>query len=182
MKPTRFSTPLVALALAVATFSALPAAAAPPSDAQIDRLLVVMRAQDTVAAMLPQIEASQRQMVAQITAGQTLTAQQQASFERIMEKSNARIRDTLTWKTLEPIYRDIYRQTFSAEDVDAMVGFYGSPAGGRVLDKMPQLIQQSMGAMQQLVVPMLKDMQRDIAGEAQADAGDADTSTPKPAR
>ena len=144
------------------------ALAAPPSDAQIDKLLEVMRARQTVDAMLPQIEASQKQMVAQMTAGQDVTPEQQASFERIMDKTNARVRQALAWDKLEPMYRDIYRQTFSGEDVDAMIEFYGSPAGQRVLDTMPQLMQQSMAAMQKLMVPMLQDMQRDIREEAQA--------------
>lgn len=158
------------LATVLAVCFALPALAATPSDAQIDDLLVVMRARASVDAMLPQIESSQKQMMAQMTAGQTLTSEEQASLDRITRKTNARISDALTWEKLAPIYRDIYRQAFSDEDVDAMIGFYGSPAGQHVLDRMPQLMQQSMVAMQTLVLPLLQDMQRDIAEEAENSA------------
>lgn len=160
-------------AVALFCMAAPLAFAAPPTDAQIDKLLEVMRARQTVDAMLPQIESSQKQMMAQMTAGQNVTPEQRASIERIVDKTNARIRPALAWDKLEPMYRDIYRQTFSGEDVDAMVEFYGSAAGQRVLDKMPQLMQQTMAAMQKLVVPMLQDMQRDIREETQAGGEDA---------
>lgn len=137
-------------------------------DARIDRLLEVMRARETVDAMFPQIEASQRQMMAQLTAGQSLDEAQQARIESILARSDQRLRDTLAWDNMAPLYRDIYRQTFNDEDIDAMLAFYGSPSGQRLLDKMPLLMQNSMTAVQQLVVPMLQQLEQDIRAEASA--------------
>ena len=142
--------------------------AAPPSDAQVDKLLEVMRARQTVEAMLPQVEASQQQMVEQLTAGQPLTEQQRQDLQRILATSSSRVREALAWDKLQPLYRDIYRQTFTGEDMDAMIGFYSGSAGQKLLDKMPQLMQNTMTAMQKVIVPMIEQMQRDIASQMRA--------------
>lgn len=142
--------------------------AAPPSDAQVDKLLEVMRARQTVEAMLPQVEVSQQQMVEQLTAGQPLTDQQRQDLQRILATSSRRVREALAWDKLQPLYRDIYRQTFTGEDMDAMIGFYSGSAGQKLLDKMPQLMQNTMTAMQKVIVPMIEQMQRDVAAEMQA--------------
>jgi hypothetical protein len=161
-----------ALLVLLLALSAPLALAAPPGDAptdrQIDRLLEVMRARQTLDTMLPQVEASQRQMVEQMTAGLTMTDTQRAMLDRILVRSNENLRRTLTWQNLEPMYRDIYRQTFDARDMDAMIDFYGSAPGQRVLDRMPQLMQHTMAAMQTLLMPMMEQMQKDIAAEVEA--------------
>ena len=150
--------------------------ATPPSDAQVDQLLTVMRAQKTIEALVPQVQASQQQMVQQLLAGQTLSAEQQRRLDGIVYKSNAQMLGLLAWHRMQPLYREIYRQTFNAEDMAAMVEFYGSPAGQNLLDKMPQLMQNTMLAMQKLMVPMLQQMQRDIEA-ADVVSGNAATAT-----
>ena len=157
----------ILLAALIALCAAFPAHAQgePADDTRIDRLLEVTRARQMLDAMLPQIEASQRQMVAQMTGGRELDAAQQQRLDAILASSATTVRKTLAWENLEPVYRDIYRQTFTGEDVDAIVAFYESPAGQRMLDRMPELMQNTMAAMQRLVVPMLQQMERDLAAE-----------------
>lgn len=155
---------------ALLALSPLVAVATPPSDAQVDKLLEVMRARQTLEVIVPQVKASQQQMIAQLTAGKTLTAEQKADVERIQARSDARLAEMLTWQKFEPLYRDIYRQTFDAADMDAMIAFYSSQAGRNLLDKMPLLTQNTMTAIQKLIVPMLQQMEKDIAAEAGAGA------------
>lgn len=152
-------------ALALLLAAAPLAVAQPPSQAQVDRLLEVMRARQTLDAVLPQVQASQEQMVAQMTAGQELDEAERARINRVMEITNTRLAEALTWGNLEPVYRDIYAQTFTSDDVDAMIGFYESPAGQKTLDKMPLLMQNTMNAVQQLVMPVLQQLEQDIAAE-----------------
>lgn len=159
---------LALLMVASAALVPAPANAQGVDDARIDRLLEVTRARQLIDSMLPQLEASQQQMFEQLTAGRTVDADQQVSMERIRARSNASMRQVLAWDNLEPIYRDLYRETFSAEDVDAMLAFYESPTGQRVLDKMPLLMEKSMVAMQRIVVPLLQQLEQDILAEASA--------------
>jgi uncharacterized protein len=159
---------LAALLAASAALAPAPAAAQGVDDARIDRLLEVTRARQLIDSMLPQVEASQQQMFEQIVAGRNVDASGQAAMERIRERSNAALRQVLAWDNLEPIYRDLYRETFSAEDVDAMLAFYDSPTGQRVLDKMPLLMEKTMVAMQRIVVPLLQQLEQDIRAETSA--------------
>ncbi len=159
---------LSALLLCLAAFAA--PAQVRANDAQVDKLLEVMRARQTLDAMMPQVDALQRQAVAQATADKPLTPEQQAKLDRLLDKSAASVRRALSWEKMEPLYRDIYRQTFTAEDMDAMIGFYGSPAGQKLLDKMPQLMQNTMAGVQKLLAPMMDEMQRDLEAELQAPA------------
>ena len=152
-------------ALAVLLAAAPFAAAQQPSEAQVDRLLEVMRAKETLDATLPQVQAMQQQMVAQMTAGQELDEEDRARINRMLESTNSSLATVLTWERMGPLYRDIYAQTFTAEDVEAMIGFYESPAGQKTLDKMPQLMQNTMAAVQQLVMPLLQQLEQDIAAE-----------------
>jgi len=152
--------------------------AATPTDAQIDALMTAMRAQRNIETMLPQVEGMQKQMVAQVTAKEQLSAAQRAKVDALLSRSNAALRDALTWSKLEPVFRDVYRQTFDGADMDAMIAFYSSTAGQHVLDKMPALMQNSMVAMQKLVVPMLQQMQKDLEAETATAGASAPAAMP----
>ena len=156
-------------ALLLIAASVFPAQAqVPADDARIDRLLEVTRAREMLDATLPQIEASQRQMLAQMTAGRELDTAQQQRIDSLLASSSSAVRKALSWENLAPVYRDIYRQTFTGDDIDAIIAFYESPAGQRMLEKMPALMQNTMTAMQRLIVPMLQQMERDLAAEVSA--------------
>ena len=159
---------LLAALLALLATAGPAVAQQPADDARIDRLIEISRTRQTLDAMLPQIEASQRQMAAQMAGDRELDAAQQQRLDRILEGSAAAIRKAMAWENLAPMYRDIYRQTFTGEDIDAIVAFYETPTGQRMLDKMPELMQNTMAAMQRLVVPMLQDMERELAAEVSA--------------
>ncbi|MGY1411116.1 MULTISPECIES: DUF2059 domain-containing protein [unclassified Luteimonas] len=162
-----FITALLLIAISVFPAQAQQAQA-PADDARIDRLLEVTRAREMLDATLPQIEASQRQMLAQMTAGRELDAAQQQRIDSLLASSSSAVRKALSWENLAPVYRDIYRQTFTGDDIDAIIAFYESPAGQRMLEKMPALMQNTMTAMQRLIVPMLQQMERDLAAEVSA--------------
>lgn len=160
---------LSAILFAMLGLLASPAAFAQgASDARLDRLLDLMRARETVDAILPQVEASQRQMIDQLTAGQPLDDARRARLDALLARTNQRMAETLAWDNMAPVYRDIYRNTFNDEDIDAMLGFYGSAAGQRLLDKMPLLMQNTMGAVQQMIVPLLQQLEQDIRAETSA--------------
>ncbi|WP_242108642.1 DUF2059 domain-containing protein [Luteimonas aquatica] len=175
MSPRSF---LLATLLALA---AAPAVAAPPSDARIDELLEVTRARQTLDLLLPQVEASQRQTIEQLRAQQPLTADQDKAIDTALRKSLEQIRKILSWEKLGPVYRDVYRQTFDAEDVDAMIAFYRTPSGQKMLDKMPQLMHNTMAAVQKMMAPALQEMQREIAEETRAAARNQDEAAAKDA-
>jgi len=150
------------LLTALLALAAAPALAEPPSDGDINRLLSASRAQNMLDSMLPQIEAMQRQQFAQLTAQRPLDAAQQQKVQQIQERTQATVRKALSWQEMRPLYVNLYKQSFSKQDVLAMAEFYESPAGQSMLDKTPQLMQNLMGAIQQKITPLFADLQKDL--------------------
>jgi len=136
--------------------------AAPPSQAQIDQLLEVTRARESIVGMLPQIQASQQQMIQQMLAGRELSAQQQRELDTMVSASMKAVAALLSWDELQPLYRDLYAQSFDAEEVQAMIDFYASPAGQSMVQKMPQLMHNAMQAVQTRLLPLLKELQDNL--------------------
>lgn len=157
--PRLFSRLLAGGCLALCAAAAL---AAPPTDADIERLLEASRAESMLNAILPQMEQMQRQQFEQITSGKDLSAEQKAEVERIQARTNQIVRKALSWDEMRPLYIDVYKRTFSREDVKAMAKFYESPAGKNLLDKTPALMQNLMGAIQQKIVPMMEELQTEL--------------------
>lgn len=153
----------VRLCLTVALAAAAPLAlAAPPSDADVNRLLSASRAQNMLDTMLPQIEAMQRQQFDQIAAQRPLSAEQKDKLERIQARTRETLRQALSWSQMRPLYVDLYKQSFSREDVLAMAEFYESPAGQSLLDKTPALMQNLMVAIQTRMQPLFVTLQKDL--------------------
>lgn len=149
---------LVIAALAVAA----PAFAADPTDADIDRLLKASRAESLLAGVVPQMEAVQQQEFDKHFAGKEMTEEQQAEVARIQAKTQEIVRKALSWEEMRPVYLDVYKKTYTRDDVRAITKFYESAAGQRMLDKNPALMQNIMSAVQQKMVPMLEELQNEI--------------------
>jgi len=151
---------LVLILLALACTSV--AVAAEPSDADIDRLLKASRAESLLAGVVPQMEAVQQQEFDKHFAGKEMTEEQKAEVARIQAKTQEIVRKALSWDEMRPVYLDVYKKTYTREDVRAITKFYESAAGQRMLDKNPALMQNVMAAVQQKIVPMLEELQGEI--------------------
>lgn len=138
------------------------ALAAEPSDADIDRLLKASRAESLLAGVVPQMEAVQQQEFDKHFAGKEMTEEQKAEVARIQAKTREIVRKALSWEEMRPVYLDVYKKTYTREDVRAITKFYESAAGQRMLDKNPALMQNIMSAVQLKMVPMLEELQGEI--------------------
>lgn len=147
--------------------------AAPPSDAEVDRLLKASRAQGMLDSVLPQMEALQQQQFQQFTSDRGLTPAQRSDAARIQARTTQIMRESLSWEQMRPLYIEAYRRTFTSQDVKALTRFYESPAGKSMLDKTPVLMQNLTLAMQQKVKPMLEELKRELDGVAPQGAGPA---------
>jgi len=136
--------------------------AAPPTQSQIDELLKVTRVRESIANMLPHLQASHQQMIQQLMAGRELSEQQQQQLDKMMATAMKTVAELLSWEQLQPLYRDLYAQTFDAEEVQAMIDFYASPTGQSMVQKMPLLMQNAMQAVQERLIPFLQELQHNI--------------------
>lgn len=149
------------------------AGAAPPTDAQVDKLMDTMDMRRTIDDMLVTIEETKRNM-GQRMLGDDATPEQAEELRALLEKQQASLRRILSWDSLGPIYRRVYSQLFTAEEVEAMIAFYGSEHGRSIMGKMPKAMQLSMQEMQPLMQTMIADMQRELEAGMASDTKKAD--------
>ena len=141
-----------------------PAFAAPPTDAQLDRLFVALdmpRMVDQIVAQMDQGAA----IGAERAIGPDPTPEARAKMQRILDRQREALRAMLTWDKLGPVYRRVYAGAFTAEEVDAMIAFYGSDTGRAILAKLPQAMQLTTQEMRPMIEETVDRMQRDIERE-----------------
>ena len=140
----------------------LPAAAsaAPPSDAQLDRLLEVTRTEQQLEAMIPQIEQAQEEMALRLTGGASDTDRAVGSA---LANSRTALRRILTWERLRPMYLEVYRNTYESEDIEAITQFYQTPAGQRLLERQPEMVKNTMEAVERLIQPEFEQLASALA-------------------
>lgn len=170
--PTRFPmtalrTRAAALLLIVAGVFAAPAAlATEPSDAQVDRLIEVMDIQRMLDEMFAQMDIVGRQMGERLL-GEDATPEQRAAVQDAMARQQASMRKLMSWENVGPVYRKVYRKLFNAEEIDAMIAFYGSEAGRGIMRKMPQAMALTMQEMQPMFETMVADMRKELEAAKQ---------------
>lgn len=157
---------VLAAALALALAAPL-AQAAPPTVAQVDAMLQAMDAPKAMDGILAQMGASSRQM-GQSMLGADVTAEQRATFDRVMQEQDRVMREALRWENLAPIYRTVYTETFTAGEVEAMTRFYASPEGRSIMAKLPQAMGRTMQEMQPLMQTLMQQVQTSLQKELAA--------------
>jgi hypothetical protein len=152
---------------ALLAFAPAPAAAVEADAADVDRLLEVMDMSSMMTDMMKQMSDAQEAMVMQAF-GSELSADERERMEAFMARTRARLDERLAWPVLEPIFRDVYAQVFTREEIEAMTEFYASPTGASILRKSPQATALSMQAMQPLMQELMLALQSDLKAEAGA--------------
>jgi uncharacterized protein len=82
------------------------------------------------------------------------------------------MKEILDWNKLEPMYVRIYQKSFNQQEIDSLIAMYKSPAGQMLLNKMPIVLENTMGEMQQLMQPVMQRIQRmqqDVVAQMQAE-------------
>jgi hypothetical protein len=156
---------LTALLLA----AACSAWAAPPTEASVERLLTLTRAEAVIDQVYAGIEQSMRQGMLAATAGRTLNAEQQRMIDLAPARLAAVMKQEMSWASMKADYIEIYRSSFEQAEIDGLIAFYESPAGQAFVAKMPTVVQKSMQVSQsrmQSFVPKLQAAMKDTLKEA----------------
>lgn len=142
------------------------AAQAPASDASIRRLLDIMHARKLVDGLPHQIETVMSGTMQKMLQGQAVSPPQQRAINEMVSKMTALMREDLNWDQMEPLYLKVYRQSFSEAEIQSMIGFYSTPAGQAVVEKLPLVTQNVMTAMQERMAAMMPKIQQMAADMA----------------
>jgi len=145
-----------------------------PTKEQLAKLFDVMRIHDQMQAtrrIIPtMVEAQVRQQIqsmsAQLGSGGTLTAHQRAQMDQLLRKYMEKAMNMYPVDEMIADMTGLYQEHLTHEDVDAMIAFYGSPAGQHLLDAQPKIAQEYMPLVMRrtaertktLTAEMMKDM------------------------
>ena len=154
------------LILAIALMATFPAFAAekPASEASIRELLALTDAKNLLNGVYQQMDGMLEQSLKQSMGDKPLNDEQQKLAAEMRAKIVELMQADMGWEKLEPIYIKLYTDTFTQTDIDGMLKFYKTPAGGALLKKMPLLMQnvmQMMTTQMQEVVPKLRPLVED---------------------
>ncbi len=141
--------------------------AAAPSDQSIQQLFKVMNleqlTQETMLQLKPQLANQATQMVSMITHHSELNAKEQKVAQQVTEKLYSKTSEMVSWKYLQPIYTQVYKEAYSQEEVQAQIDFYATPIGQSILKKTPIVAQKTMALMsdgiQKAALTQAQDMQ-----------------------
>ena len=139
------------LVLIASCFTVNIAIAAPASDQQVQQFLKVMNLdtlmQETIQKIRPQLDQQAYQIVKMTVKKDQLSPQEQVVANELSDKLYAQSLKTVSWEQMKPIYQKIYKEVYSAEEVQAQIDFYSTPVGQSILKKTPQVAQETMAIM-----------------------------------
>jgi hypothetical protein len=110
--------------------------------------------------MTGQMDEMMKNAMQQALQGQTVTPKQQKVIDDMQTKTVAVLKEELNWESLEPLYIQIYSESFSQEEIDGMLTFYETPAGQALIKKMPVVMQKSMVEMQKRMGTLMQKLQK----------------------
>jgi hypothetical protein len=181
MKTTLSVATLIALILLIALKPAL-AADSKPSEQSVRQLLEAMHTGESIKEAFAHMDDMLRASMKDVNRGRPLNAEQEKIRDETRAKVVALMKQQLDWSTtLEPIIVESYRDTFTPQEVGALLKFYDTPIGKSVAEKLPAASQQMVQLMQQRIremMPKIQEVVRDSAARIEA-AADSDAEPPQ---
>lgn len=144
------------------------------SEASIRELFAVTETRQLADRAWQQADTMMRRAAEQATQGRTLSPAQREAVDRSMQRLTDLFKTEFRWDRMEPMFMEVYRRTFTQQEVDGMLAFYRSPAGRAVVTKMPVVQQYSMELVQtqlRSLMPKVQQIQREMMAELQKPAG-----------
>ena len=131
-------------------------------DRKVHEMLALMRMEETTNRLEQEQEAHLRATAEQELAGAKLDPDQRKSFEELQRKLIHLLRETTTWKAMEPKFVKLYSDAYSEEEIDAILLFYRSPAGLAMLAKAADLTEKSIAISQRSMAAVAPKIQEAI--------------------
>ena len=132
------------------------ARAVPPSDESILKMMKVLQLQTTLDQMAAQMEVGMKSGLQQWKQGKELTPMQTAQLGQLETRMSAIVKEELAFDKLKDIYLQVYRETFTQEEVDGINAFYSTPAGQAMVEKIPAATKKASTLLQTRMGPMIQ--------------------------
>ena len=123
--------------------------------AAAEELLLLTNADKMLKPMWEQMKIMMEQQFVQMGAPE----ESRPVLSRYISKMVKVMEEEFGWAKMKNDYIDIYVKTYTEGEIRAISEFYKSPAGKKFIEKMPQLMQESMAISQKNMPTFMKKMQ-----------------------
>jgi uncharacterized protein len=152
---------------------------APASKADIQRYLDAMQTRDMMKNMMQVMTTQMHKIVhEQMQKKQNLPA----DAEERLNKSTDDMLKAFPYDELIDAMIPVYQKHLTKGDVDALVAFYSSPTGAKMLKEMPAMTAESMqaasGVMQKMMADATQRVNDEIAQMQKSDDGKSNKQSP----
>lgn len=158
---------ILCLSFAASGFAQQPAANAPATRQEVEKLFQVMHVREMVQKQMQALLVPMHRMIHQEFLKNKGKCKLPADFEAIMEKRMDKMFTDMPWDQMIQAMIPVYQKNLSGRDVEAGIAFYGSPAGHEFLQKLPAIMAGSMQAMMPIMMRQQaaweQGMKKDIA-------------------
>jgi len=153
---------------------------------QLTRLFEVMRIRDQVQSMRKivsssiegQLKDQMQAAIAQSGSDAQLTPSQRQQFDQLMHKYMDKAVNLYPVSEMLDDMTGLYRRYLNREDVDAMIAFYGSPAGKHLLDAQPKIAREYMPLVMSRMAERSKDLTVEMMKDVAVLKGSSDQAPP----
>lgn len=132
--------------------------------AELEKMFALTNMDSMMDGMYAQMGAMFEQMVAQ----QNIPAQEQEAAKKYFVKMEALLREEMGWSKMKEPVMEAYARVYTVDELKAINEFYSTPAGKKMIEKMPQLMQETMQisqAMAQKLIPKFQALAEEMKQE-----------------
>jgi hypothetical protein len=173
---------LACLLFASISFAQQNDANAPASKADVERFLDAMHTRDMTKSMMNAMTVQMHKMVhEQVLKQPNLPADSEERLNKLTDS----VYKEMPVDELIDVMIPVYQKHFTKGDMDALVAFYSSPTGEKMVKEMPAIMSESMqaasGILQEMMAKMTQRVNDEIAQMQKSDDGKSNkpsTSTP----
>ncbi len=139
------------------------ASLAPEKAGAVKKLFDVMKMKETMSATMSAGLDPQLQQMAQLGISE-------AGLAKMKEEMIAFLEEVMSWDAIEGELIQLYAETFSVDELNAISEFYATPAGQKMIENTPELtgksmmlaqerVQANMGKLQARLLPIIQEEQ-----------------------
>jgi hypothetical protein len=150
---------LICLMFACASYAQQNSADVPASKEDIQRYMDAMHMHEMMTNMMQAMKPAMHKMFHdQIKDQPSLPADFEARMDKMMDSTF----DSLSVDDLLQAMAPVYQKYLTKGDVDALVTFYSTPTGQKILKQMPAMTAEAMSASSGIMKKMMANMQQQV--------------------
>ena len=139
------------------------APAAKPTDAMLEELFKLTKVEQMLDPIYDGLEQNMRMSLDQFFDTKTLNAEQKKILKLAPKRFVNVMRNEFNWERTKPMVIGIYRETFTIEEVIAMIEFHRTPEGQSIIDKMPKVMQATMLENQKMLKEFMPRLMEEMS-------------------